>query len=146
MSAKHVKKVAAVVTRLGKDGTELLVFDHPLEDGGVMVQLPGGTIEPDELPDMVAVRELQEETGVSGQIVALEGVRDEEYEGEKRRRWVYLVSAPEGILDEWPFACDCGAPTRCHWILFLQTEIVKPQRPWLEMARAWVRASKWDTT
>ncbi len=135
MTEEFVGKVAAIVIREGIDGTELLVFDHPLEDGGISVQLPAGTIEPNEAPELAVVRELLEEAGVPGQIIALAGVRDEEWEGEKRRRWVYLLSAPDWLLDEWPSTCDCGTPTRCHWVPFEVAELMG------EIARAWVQSS-----
>ncbi|MSQ22549.1 MAG: NUDIX domain-containing protein [Dehalococcoidia bacterium] len=141
MSEERVKKVTAIVARQGRAGIELLVFDHPLEDSGIMIQLPAGTVEPDELPGEAVIRELLEETGVHGQLVALAGVRDEEWEGEERRRWVYLLRTSEELSDEWPSTCDCGVPTRCYWVSFEQAEIVEPQQPWLAMARSWIRAS-----
>ena len=100
-----------------------------------MVQLPAGTIERDEAPDAAVLRELQEETGVQAILVALAGIRDEEWEGEARRRWVYLFDAPDGLPDEWPFTCDCGANIRCYWLPFDRAEILEHQQPWLEIAR-----------
>ena len=114
---------------------EVLVFDHPLDDGGFMIQLPAGTIEQQEEPEVAATRELWEETGVQATLAALAGVRDEEWEGQARRRWVYLFEAPDGLPNEWPFTCDCGAKTRCYWLPFNRAEIVEPQQPWLQMAR-----------
>ncbi|MSQ14319.1 MAG: NUDIX domain-containing protein [Dehalococcoidia bacterium] len=141
MNEERVKKVTAIVLRKGMSCTELLVFDHPMDEGGVMVQLPAGTVEPDEQPEAAVVRELQEEACIHGQLIALAGVRDEELDGEKRRRWVYLLRAPEGLPDEWPSNCDCGAPTRCHWVPFERAEIMEAQQPWVELAREWVKAS-----
>lgn len=134
MEQPRVGKVAAVVIRNGSSGPEVLVFDHPLEEAGFMVQLPAGTIEPDEAPEAAAVRELFEETGVEVLTGALAGIRDEEWEGQARRRWVYLFDAPDNLPDEWPFNCDCGADTRCHWAS-LAAQIFEPQQPWLEMAK-----------
>ena len=109
-----------------------------------MVQLPAGTIEPDELPEDAVVRELQEEAGIHGEIVVLAGLRNEELEGEKRLRWVYVLRAPDGLPDDWPSTCDCGTPTRCHWVPFEQAEIMEAQQPWVDIARSWVRASNVD--
>jgi len=134
-----VFKVAAIVTRAGAAGSEVLVFDHPLDEGGIMVQVPAGTIEPDEPPEQAAVRELLEETGIRAEIVALAGIRDEAWEGEQRRRWVYLLRAPAGLPDEWPSRCDCGAPTRCYWLPFDRADVAAPQQPWLDMARVWTQ-------
>lgn len=100
-----------------------------------MIQLPAGTVEPEESAEAAAVRELIEETGVEARLLALAGVRDEEWEGQARRRWVFVFEAPEIVEDEWPFACDCGAHIRCYWLPFETAQIVAPQQPWLELAR-----------
>jgi 8-oxo-dGTP pyrophosphatase MutT (NUDIX family) len=130
-----VGKVTAVVLRRRHLKAEVLVFDHPLDQGGFMVQLPAGTIEPYEEPETAATRELSEETGVQAHLEALVGVRNEEWDGQARRRWIYLFGAPDGLPEEWPFTCDCGAKTRCHWLPFEVAEIVEHQQPWLQMAR-----------
>ena len=131
----RVGKVAAVCLRTRGTATEVLVFEHPLDEGGFMLQLPAGTIEPEEAPELAVVRELEEETGVQARPKLLAGVRDEEWEGQARRRWVYVFDAPEGLPDEWPYACDCGQPIRCFWLAFETAEIVTPQQPWLDLAR-----------
>ena len=66
--AERIKKVAAIVLRPGPFGEEVLVFDHPTDDVGVMVQFPAGTIEPGESPENAVIRELKEETGVDGRL------------------------------------------------------------------------------
>ena len=56
-----IDKVLAYVTW----GNELLVFSHPdFPEAGI--QVPAGTIEPGEEPEVAAVRETFEETGLSG--------------------------------------------------------------------------------
>jgi len=67
-----IEKVAALVTRDVRGGRELLVFDHPLEGGGVSVQLPSGTVEPGERPADAVLRELAEETGLRGVTLIVE--------------------------------------------------------------------------
>ena len=136
MEHSRVGKVTAVCLRTRDTLPEVLVFDHPLDEGGFMIQLPAGTIEPQEAPEAAAERELWEETGVEARLVAFAGLRDEEWEGEARRRWVYIFDAPDGLADEWPFTCDCGADIRCYWLPFESATILEPQQPWLEMARA----------
>ncbi len=59
-SLKVVEKVAAYVTR----SNHLLVFRHVNSDAGI--QVPAGTLEPDESPDDGVLREAQEETGLEG--------------------------------------------------------------------------------
>src|SRR5438128_2640154 len=54
------QKVLAYITRGGK----LLVFEHPFSpEAGI--QVPAGTIEPDEKPEDAVLREAREETGLS---------------------------------------------------------------------------------
>ncbi len=135
MENVRVGKVAAVCLRWTGNEAQVLVFEHPLDEGGVMVQLPAGTIEPNESPEVAVVRELHEETGIHAVVTSFVGVRDEESEGESRRRWVYLFDDLSGVQVEWPYTCDCGAPIRCHWLPLQDAEIVEAQQPWLEMAR-----------
>jgi 8-oxo-dGTP pyrophosphatase MutT (NUDIX family) len=54
-------KVTAFVTRETDLGRELLVFRHP----NAGVQLPAGTIEPEESPEAAVLREVWEETGLT---------------------------------------------------------------------------------
>lgn len=140
MDETKVGKVTAVCLRERGTITEVLVFEHPRDEGGSMVQLPAGTIEPDEAPEVAAARELEEETGIQARPFALAGVRDEEWQGEARRRWVYLFDAPGGLADEWPFKCDCGAPIRCYWLPLEEVALYTPQQPWLETAREHYRS------
>lgn len=55
----YVPKVCAYLTRQG--GTELLVFRGPGHEG---LQIPKGTVEPDETPDDALRREVAEESGL----------------------------------------------------------------------------------
>ena len=56
-----MNKVCPVVLRETFEVAELLVFQHPLAG----IQLVKGTIEPGELPEHAALRELSEESGIS---------------------------------------------------------------------------------
>jgi 8-oxo-dGTP pyrophosphatase MutT (NUDIX family) len=55
-----VHKVTCLITHVGKNGTKLLLFNHP----NVGVQIPAGTVNPGEAPDSAAQREAVEETGL----------------------------------------------------------------------------------
>jgi len=55
----YVEKACAYVTR---NGSELLVFEGPEHDG---LQIPKGTIEPDEGPREALCREVIEESGLA---------------------------------------------------------------------------------
>ena len=90
----------------------LLVFDHvDFPDAGT--QIPGGTIEPGELPESAAIREAREETGIHeltvSSLIATERVnlkpfgKDEiinswfyhiQYEGELGERWQHSELTP----------------------------------------------------
>lgn len=63
-----VDKVAVFITRMGSDGPELCVFEHPF--GGI--QIPAGSLEVGEDPLEGARREAFEETGLDGLRVVAE--------------------------------------------------------------------------
>ena len=54
-------KATAFITRPGAKAVELLLFQHPHAG----VQIPAGTVEPDETPEQCVLREAHEETGLS---------------------------------------------------------------------------------
>lgn len=58
---KHPGAVAVVA--LTDDEQVLMVRQFRLAPGAVILEIPAGTLEPDESPEDCAVRELQEETG-----------------------------------------------------------------------------------
>jgi ADP-ribose pyrophosphatase YjhB (NUDIX family)/NTP pyrophosphatase (non-canonical NTP hydrolase) len=60
-------RVSAALLRAGY--TEVLMVQQKLKSGASYWQLPGGTIQPDELPETAALRALQESTGLSGRII-----------------------------------------------------------------------------
>lgn len=75
-----VHKVTAFITRdLGKQ-REILVFQHPTAG----IQLPAGTVEPNENIETAVIREAQEETGIQNfQIQShLGGIQNELQDGE----------------------------------------------------------------
>ena len=56
----YVRKACAYITR--NRGSELLVFRGPEHDG---LQIPKGTVEPDETPAAAVRREITEESGLA---------------------------------------------------------------------------------
>ncbi|MBC8141557.1 MAG: NUDIX domain-containing protein [Armatimonadetes bacterium] len=66
MPPNTLEKVTAFVTRDAKQGRELLLFRHP--SGGI--QLPAGTVEENETAANAALREAQEETGLTALTIA----------------------------------------------------------------------------
>lgn len=66
------RKVFAYITRGPEDHKELLVFEHKGEPEAGL-QVPGGTIEEDEMLIDALYREVQEETGLPRVVLEFEG-------------------------------------------------------------------------
>lgn len=78
---------AVAIVPLDEQGNVTLVKQYRAATGRVMLEIPAGTLEPDESPDTAGPRELREETGLTA------------------RRWDFLVSffPSPGILTEQMF-------------------------------------------
>ena len=55
-----LEKVTALVMRPGARGDELLLFRHPY----MGIQIPAGSVDPGETPEVAVLRETHEETGL----------------------------------------------------------------------------------
>lgn len=106
-----IGKVVCYVTR----GEDLLVFRHRYQpEAGV--QVPAGTIEPGEDPEVAALREAEEETGLSGFCVLRKlGEYTHRYAGrpEDHRRHVFHLEAPEGAPERWQHFAE-----NAYWFVF----------------------------
>lgn len=117
-----VEKVICYIVR----GSELLVFRHvdfSFEEVGI--QVPAGTIHPDEPPIDAAIREAQEETGIKDlKVVRKLGVVKYDvspYRFEVHKRHIFLMEAVGETSDRWFSQEDhdgAEEPTRfeCFWI------------------------------
>lgn len=77
-----------------RDG-KLLLVEHIMR-GRDFFSLPGGGIEGDETPEEAALRELQEEAGVSGKIIRPLSI---EYKPDLESRiFTFLVEIPENAI------------------------------------------------
>lgn len=101
MELPTIVKVTAMITR----GSELLVFRKP-EHPGTGTQVPAGTVEPGEPPEVAVVREAIEETGLKG--FTLLGLLDHRLidarpygRNEFHDRWFFHLGAPDGTLETW---------------------------------------------
>jgi 8-oxo-dGTP pyrophosphatase MutT (NUDIX family) len=60
-----VGKVTCFIIRMGKNGVELLLFEHPTAG----IQIPAGTVDPGEDIESAARREAAEESGLDGLVL-----------------------------------------------------------------------------
>lgn len=113
-------RVAKVLVYATRGDGELLVFEQPDELAGV--QVPGGTVEPDEPLPKAAVRELREEAGVVPESVEPLGTAERPHPhrpvvhdrhffharvDDPRDRWTHVG---EGDGE------DAGRPFACYWL------------------------------
>lgn len=124
-------KVLAYVTRLNKGLPELLVFrhrDYPLAG----IQVPAGTVEPSESLDDAAIREVEEESGLTG-LTAPKEVASEDYfhkeKGQMQERHFFQMELidPDGIQDHWEFtvlssSSDSGLVFMYYWLPIAQAD------------------------
>jgi 8-oxo-dGTP pyrophosphatase MutT (NUDIX family) len=95
------QKVMTYVVRAASAGRELLVFQHrDYPDAGV--QVPAGTVEPGEALEAAALRELEEETGLSPAQVAVVGKLADAHEpGLNEQRHVFHCAPTGPLPDRW---------------------------------------------
>ena len=97
---KTVEKVVAYITK----DDHLLVFQHIDSDAGI--QVPAGTLEPDEAPDDGVIREAREETGLESLVVCrFLGCRDYDMSpygiAELHRRYYYHLECESDAPSTW---------------------------------------------
>jgi ADP-ribose pyrophosphatase YjhB (NUDIX family) len=117
------RRVACYVTRSRVGRTELLVFDHvDFPDAGT--QVPAGGMRPDETYAEAAIRELREETGLTGvEVVGVVGESDRPHPetGEPRQTtYVHLRSTAESP-ERWTHVVtgdgdDAELRFACYWV------------------------------
>jgi ADP-ribose pyrophosphatase YjhB (NUDIX family) len=110
------KRVVGYVTR----GRDLLVFEH----AGVL-EVPGGRIDHDETLEEGLLREVEEETGVTGlRVVGVLADADELdrlYGVLVHRSWAFHAVVEDGGPDEWAHpvtgtGMDAGMVFPCSWV------------------------------
>jgi 8-oxo-dGTP pyrophosphatase MutT (NUDIX family) len=118
------KRVVAYVTRERDERTELLVFDH---DGmpDVPTQVPAGRVDAHESLEEGVLREVEEETGLTGIRIAGELADDAEFErlygSDAHRSWAFHAVADEAGADRWKHlvsgtGMDSGLVFLCRWV------------------------------
>ncbi|WP_444634455.1 NUDIX hydrolase [Cupriavidus oxalaticus] len=104
-------KACPIVLRRTQNGLEILAFEHPLAG----FQIVKGTIEPGEPPADTAVRELREESGITGVATADLGLWESGYE---QQVWsIHLCEPMQPLPDTWEHhtADDDGHVFRFFW-------------------------------
>jgi 8-oxo-dGTP pyrophosphatase MutT (NUDIX family) len=123
MSLPVRDKVVAYVLRFDGDGMRLAVFDHVgIPEAGT--QVPSGGIEPGESPEAACLREVAEESGLTGaRILRRVGAFEflDTSRGERQIRYVFVLAAPQGVAETWDHAvtgegADRGMMFRYRWL------------------------------
>jgi len=117
------ERVVAYVTRQGPTGLDLLTIEQGDIKGGV--QVPAGRLDPGESPEHGLVREVEEETGITGVSVVRRLADTDEFErlygvGAHRSHAFHAEVASEGP-DEWEHrvggsGADADLVYLCHWV------------------------------
>lgn len=113
------KKVWAYIVRPRPDDVELLVFDHMDEDAGV--QIPAGTVEPDENVEIAVKRELLEESGLRINSFQRLAISELDWNGVNIQAHLFAAWAPPGLANEWVHQVsgdgdDNGMRFRYYWL------------------------------
>ena len=115
------QKVLAYVVRVQNGRRELLVFehrDHP--DAGV--QVPAGTVEPDEPVEAGVRREVEEEAGLGAAQVVVKRKLAEAYEPAiDQQRHVFELAPITDLPDRWAHTVrgageDAGLVFEYYWV------------------------------
>jgi ADP-ribose pyrophosphatase YjhB (NUDIX family) len=97
-----IRKAYAYIIRKRAGIRELLVFRHrDFPEAGI--QVPKGTMQPDELPETAVLREAREETGLRDVTLVRALAVDSELQpdGTRHERHFFELAAPAHTLDAW---------------------------------------------
>ncbi|MFC4410050.1 NUDIX domain-containing protein [Chungangia koreensis] len=99
------RKVLAYITKGEAEERELLVFEHKdIPEAGI--QVPGGTIEEDELLIDALYREIEEETGITRNELTLVG---------KIRKYLFFPEGNHGIHERNIFHLSYIGEEKSYW-------------------------------
>lgn len=101
------KKAYGYITRIREGIIQVLVFRHSILEAGI--QIPKGTVKPQESTDHAVIREMQEETGLKHFKVEKLLAEDfwENNDGLIHNRFFYKIQVCE-TPDEWDYAPTGG--------------------------------------
>lgn len=97
-----IKKAYGYITRVKEGKTQVLVFRHPVIEAGI--QIPKGTVKPNESPYNAVIREIKEETGMKN--FEVENLIAEDYwesdDGAIHNRFFYKINVSNSP-DSWDY-------------------------------------------
>lgn len=97
-----IKKAYGYITRVKAGKIQVLVFRHSIAEAGI--QIPKGTVKPDEHTYRAVVREVKEETGLEN--FEVEGLIAEDHwkngDGTIHNRFFYKINV-SNTLDSWDY-------------------------------------------
>lgn len=120
LSVRH--KVLAYILRAHNTQREVLVFEHrDFPEAGI--QVPAGTVDPDEPFETALFREIQEESGLTpAQLQLVAKLTEDDEPGEWPKRWhVYHLVPTLSLPDTWAHTVagageDAGMVFNYYWL------------------------------
>jgi len=132
-----IQKAYGYITRLHNGKPQVLVFHHLIPEAGI--QIPKGTVRKDEGPEEAVMREMGEETGMSGlqlrKLVAVDLWKADD--GVLHERFFYELTVSDS-QEEWLFnptggGEEDGLTFHFFWISSLdEVELVRGHGDYLE--------------
>jgi 8-oxo-dGTP pyrophosphatase MutT (NUDIX family) len=137
----YTRKVCPVILRKHSDVWSILAFRHPRAG----TQLIKGTLEAGERPEVGALRELAEESGIDHAVV-VEKIGDLDMDEAEQRWHVFLCQPSAPLADEWDHFTTDGGGHIFHF--FWQPLDQEPDETWhpvfkagLDYIRVWRSSS-----
>ncbi|MCO0598030.1 NUDIX domain-containing protein [Peribacillus butanolivorans] len=115
-----IRKAYGYVTRINEDKPQVLVFQHSIPEAGI--QIPKGTVKPEENTYNAVIREIEEETGLKN--VDVEALLAQDYwesdDGTIHQRFFYKINVSD-VPNEWNYqptggGDEEGLTFRFFWI------------------------------
>lgn len=106
----YIPKVCPVILRHWRGTWQILAFRHPKAG----TQLIKGTLEPGEQPEVGALRELAEESGII-QAAVVEKIGELAIDDIEQYWHIFLCQAADELSEEWDFFTTDGGGNLFHF-------------------------------